>query len=354
MDLLSFTHLSDFEVNLPNKTYKLHKVILSRCGYFNSLFRSDNKENTNSEVNFEYPVHVFDVFINSLYAGACETDWESELTEEILDLAIYFQYEQLVDECIDLITCSPNNVIFISTITKYPHLVDKIEKDKFRKCCSDRLDDIAQLAENIPSLELLILILRTLEDVSINKIFDIVISWLNVNNVQNVKADIIDKIIDVSYSIHHDVISKINNIQYDQSFQLLLGRIMVDSIYYASNSVTYKFTKSNLLANISIDIDLWRKYEITYNNKKICKLADENLAIDIKSELIDNFDLVFHFDEQRILGLKVNQEVNIFCTFISSTGVIVCKRLSLACPISLNTNLFDSDTGIYHLCLMIE
>ena len=39
---LAFVELSDFEIILPDKSYKLHKVILNRCGYFYSLLQLKN------------------------------------------------------------------------------------------------------------------------------------------------------------------------------------------------------------------------------------------------------------------------------------------------------------------------
>lgn len=341
MDLLSFDHLSDFQINLPNKVYKLHKVILNRCGYFNSLFRSENKENIASSIYFEYEYRVFDAFIDCLYGGATETDWESELTSELLDLAIYFQFEQLIDECVSLVTYS-NSSLFMTTIIKYPHLVSKINQENLRKSCTKRIDDIVSLAEHIPRLDLLILILQTLQDASIGKIFNIITSWVKVNKISSIKSDIIDKIIDIPYSADYYIIRKLSN--YNSELFPLLEKIMTNCMYYASND------KISNITNIEVDIDS-SNYKVINNGRRFTSVTNQNLAIEISSSLNDKFDLVFHVINN-ILTLKVNQEVDLFCVITSSKGMIICKHLSLGYPVVLNTELFDNKSNVYRISLL--
>jgi len=327
MDLLNFEAFSDFTIVLPDKTYKVHKVVLNRCDYFSSLFSNNNKEVTESQVKFDYDSKLFDIFISCIYSGVDQVDWEPEITNDLLELALYFQYLPLIDNCIEVITkANESNEIFINAIIAHPFIVSKISSSTFNKLCSMNIDHIKSQARFIPDIDLLLKIINALEDTVFDNIADIISSWLEANKVDDIEDVITSHIQDNTYHFNYECFDmrKI----YIKELQILANNITSNMLIFASNKKNMSFklrikvTENNLI--------------IHYNNRTFNKQINECISFNIK---LGDFDIKFRLDEYRVIWMGLNHDVYLFCAF-ESNGDYIYKRLSMHYEVPLNIMLF--------------
>jgi len=123
MDLLNNIDLSDFNVILPDKTYKLHKIFLSRCGYFKALFRTGSKESISNTVIFDqFTSAAFDIFLHVLYGITNEIPNDTNIIKSLTDLSLYLDYNQLTNLCVPHIL--KNKELFLFALIKYPEIIN--------------------------------------------------------------------------------------------------------------------------------------------------------------------------------------------------------------------------------------
>lgn len=121
MDILRKGKLTDFEIILPLKTYKVHKSFFCRCEFFSSLFSSSNLESISNTIKLDYEPDLFNEFINAIY-DINSLQLNSENIVDLLKLSMYFQYEDLILTCVgraDLM----NSHEFVDIMIMYPILL---------------------------------------------------------------------------------------------------------------------------------------------------------------------------------------------------------------------------------------
>ena len=367
---LAFVELSDFEIILPDKSYKLHKVILNRCGYFRSLFSTTTKESLLNSVKFEYNSNVFDVFIDCIYSSPSDVDWDIKITGELFDLAIYFQHSALIKECIDSITSGNiDSYLFLDIIIKYEHIVPKlwkvissdakvisndnvtISEDKFIDCCTRAKDVIFERVGTIPDTKLLTSIIQALNNIDFDYVIELITNWMDSHKVESSSLrDLADSICFGDFSISTDIFENVNNLF--NSYRTKYTEF-IDDLSLLFN----KCIKHNL--DFAFTVDKCIKFEISinkvslsvkYNGKVHIKEKGSYLAIELKEQdkLPYNIDFKFKYDSG-ILTLGTNQDIDLTLYFVSEYGKLLSKRAAYDTEklIKLNTNLFSKNFSLY-------
>ncbi|KAJ3219405.1 hypothetical protein HK099_004720 [Clydaea vesicula] len=130
LNLLKTGEFSDFTVIGPdNKTYKLHKFILSRSDFFNTLFRNENFVESKKQLvklNFEDKENVFFWIVQWMYGEASKI--EATKIFSVLVLSDLLQIQELVKIILNHITENLSNDV-----------TDLLEI--FKKICQHRLEN---------------------------------------------------------------------------------------------------------------------------------------------------------------------------------------------------------------------
>jgi len=338
MDLIGCDQFSDFTIVLPDKTYKVHKLILNRCDYFRALFSYTNKEVTTSEVKFDYDSKLFDLFISSVYSGKEAIEINPEIVMNLLDLALYFQYPSLIDNCIDVIgKVGTNNNLFVNAIMAHPFISEKMQPHIFRYNCSMCLDTIIQEAARIPNWDLLVDITTHLEDTSITNIIKIVTSWLSNHEVDNTKWDIEDILYNHEYSIDYYTLD--SKLKYDPKLLFLVGRALQVSLQFMSEKrtaiikLTFRVTDEGIMIS-----DGCRNTVHKARNEWVSFKARLN-PMEVKLKL----------DEFGMLKVEIVQGEEINCYFRCDNTTIIYKTSRYG-DVTLNTLLLDGN--IYKLYIL--
>lgn len=102
-DLYKNQKFSDFALTVEGKLFKVHKVILAQCAYFDTMFSGNWKEcNTSNPVRFEEcSSALFSKLIEFLYRGTLPKEYLKEMENclDLLRLANFVQYKPLEMLC---------------------------------------------------------------------------------------------------------------------------------------------------------------------------------------------------------------------------------------------------------------
>lgn len=180
MDLSKLTHLSDFTIILPNKSYKVHKVILSKCEYFNKLFQSNMIEARTNELNLSNTESVFDIFIDVIYNNTHISSKDETIIGELLDLCFYFGFEEGIKQLALLVVNSKH--IYIELVLKYTQLLDMVDLNILYRRYNNNLRDVDNIISSISEVRIVSKFISFLAYKSIEEVTELIDNWIKIHN----------------------------------------------------------------------------------------------------------------------------------------------------------------------------
>lgn len=102
MKMLQTGLLSDLEIVVGDKTFKVHRNILgSRCEYFNKLFKSQMKDSNSNKLYFEHDPEYFEVILHYFYTGLYKVTPENSMG--VLKICDELQINGLKNQCYNVV-----------------------------------------------------------------------------------------------------------------------------------------------------------------------------------------------------------------------------------------------------------
>jgi len=184
MDLLANTKLSDFQIQVDDHIYKVHKLVLYRCEYFVSLFSAELNEVSTGKVVLPYKKQNFDKFIEILYT--LRRVYSKDLTPELFEIAMCLQFDYLINEFtyhMNDVESPVLNDMLPLLLTSYSNHLSRIRDDIFAFKCNEYTDLVIDLLPQIDEEQLVLKIIHLLRDMKLSVIVETIESWIDAHNI---------------------------------------------------------------------------------------------------------------------------------------------------------------------------